>query len=196
MQQPHLEPGDIELLLDGDEGFSVFPLRKHLAACDQCQAEFERARATTELLERLPHESPRAGFADRVMSQVQVYEPWHVTLVEGVMRLFPRQGPWRVLAGAGAGGMALSLSALAIWVSLRMDFAVYAAQLGWNRAQSAVVSSAGMAVNNAFGEPALSVVRDGDLRSVILAVTAFVVLLGGATIGLRRLIGAQRRRRN
>lgn len=193
MQQSHLEPGDIELLLDGDEGFAVFPLRKHIAECAACQAELDEARAVTEMLERLPHTAPSPGFADAVMRQVSVIEPWHVTLTETARRFIPRPGPWRVLAGAGAGGAALTLSALAVWVSMRLDMAMYAGQLGWSRVESAMTSSASSLVASAFGEPALDAVRQGGLPAIVLGLSALAGVMAGATIGLRGLIAAHRR---
>lgn len=196
MQESHLLPGEIDLLLDGDEGFAVFPLRKHVAGCAQCRAELGRARALIDDLERLPHAGPSLGFANRVMAKVEVFEPWYVTVIDSVRRSIPRSGPWRVLAGAGAGGVALSLSALAVWVSFRMDFAVYAAQLGWHRTQTAIATSAGMAVSQTFGDSALSALRNGGMPMIALLVTGLVVVLAGATIGLRRLIGASGGRRS
>jgi anti-sigma factor RsiW len=196
MQHSHLQPDEIDLLLDGDEGFAVFPLRKHIESCDACRAELEHARAVVSLVEHLPHLPASPRFADAVMRRVHINEPWHVTLADTARRWVPRSGPYRVLATAGAGGAALSLTAFAVWLSLRIDFAVYAGQLGLSRVESAMASSASAFVANAFGDQALTAVRDGGLPVIVIGVSALLGVLAGAAIGLRGLIGASRRRGN
>jgi hypothetical protein len=196
MHQPHIQSEEIDLLLDGDEGFAVFPLRKHLAECPDCQARLERARAVNRLLESVPHVAPRPDFANAVMSRVQVFEPWYVSLADSVRQLVPRTGPWRIAAGLAAGGVAVSLSALAIWVSLRLDLAVYAVQLGGSRLQAATVGIVSSAVSGMFGEQALSIVRDGGTPALVIAVTVFFASLAGATFAFRGLLAAARRRGN
>lgn len=190
----HIQPEEIDFLLDGDEGFASFPLRKHVATCEDCRARVDQARAVNDLLERLPHVPPRRDFANRVMAQVQVFEPWYITLAEAAKRTIPHQGPWRVLAGASAGGVAISLTALAIWVSTRLDLAVYAAQLGLTRLQATTASTAGAAVSSMFGEPALAALRDGGMPAIVIGVAAFLATLAVATLSLRRLLTATHRR--
>jgi hypothetical protein len=192
--QEHIQPEDIDFLLDGDEGFASFPLRKHLAACAECRARLERAQAINEVLEHLPHVPPRGDFASRVMDHVQVFEPWHVTVVESARRMVPRQRAWRVLAGVGVGGVAISVSALAIWVSMRLDLALYAAQLGLTRLQATTASTAGAAVSSMFGESALVAVREGGMPAIVIGLGALVTTFAVATLGLRRLLTASRRR--
>ena len=196
MSRSHLQPDEIDLLLDGDEVFAVFPLRKHIESCDECRAELEHARTVVGMIEHLPHLPASPRFADAVMRRVQVNEPWHVTASDTIRRLIPRSGPYRVLATAGAGGVALSLSAFAVWLSLRIDFAIYAGQLGLSRAESAMASSASALVSNAFGEPALAAMHDGGLPVILIGVAAVIGVLAGAPVGLRSLIAAARRRGN
>lgn len=196
MQHSHLQPDEIDLLLDGDEGFAVFPLRKHIESCDACRAELEHARTVVSLMEHLPHFPASPRFADAVMRRVRINEPWHVTLANTARRWIPRSGPYRVLATAGAGGVAVSLTALAVWLSLRIDTAVYAGQLGLSRVESAMASSATALVGNAFGDGAVGAVRDGGLPVILIGISALAGVLAGAAIGLRGLIGASRRRRN
>jgi hypothetical protein len=151
IQEPHIQPEEIDLILDGDEGFATHPRRKHLEACAECRATMERARELTAMLESLPHMPPRPDFAASVMARVQVFEPWHVTLVDGVRNLIPKRGPWRVAASLGVGGAALSVSAIAIWVTLKIDLAIYAVQMAGTRLQAASVSAAGSMVSSMFG---------------------------------------------
>ena len=38
----HLLPNEIDLLVDGEAGFGVAPLRAHVAECDECRAQARR----------------------------------------------------------------------------------------------------------------------------------------------------------
>jgi hypothetical protein len=191
---PHIQPEEIDLILDGDEGFATHPRRKHLEACADCRGTMERAREVNALLETLPHTGPRHDFASSVMSRVQVFEPWYVTLGDSARNLIPKRGPWRVAASLGVGGAALSVSAIAIWVTLKIDLAIYALQLAGTRLQSASASAAGSLVSTMFGEEALTVLRDGGAPTMLIAGSAFLVTLGAATVGLRRILISARRR--
>lgn len=193
-QDQHIHPEEIDLILDGDEGFATHPRRKHLEACADCRATIERAREVTAMLESLPHMPAQPAFADSVMSRVQVFEPWHVTLGDTVRNLIPRRGPWRVATSIGLGGAAISVSAIAIWVALRIDLAIYAVQMAGTRLQTASVSAAGSMVSSVFGDEALAVVRDGGAPAFVIAATVFLATLAGATIGLRSLLISARRR--
>jgi hypothetical protein len=196
MQEPHIQPEEVDLILDGDEGFATHPRRKHLEACADCRAAIERAREVTAMLESLPHMPPSRDFAASVMAKVQVFEPWYVTVGDSVRRLIPKRGPWRVAASLGVGGAALSVSAIAIWVALRVDLAIYAVQMAGTRLQTASVSAAGSMVSSMFGDQALAVLRDGGVPALMIAATVFLATLAGATIGLRRLLISARNRGN
>lgn len=196
MQPPHLGPDDIDFLLDGDEGFASYPIRKHLEGCEECRAELKRARELNEALERLPMPTPSDEFASRVMTRVQVFEPWHVALVDSARRLVPHAGPWRAVATAGAFGAAISVTAIALWVTLRLDLALYAAQLGGTRLREASVAALSSAVSSLFGEPVLSALQSsGGLGGGGLALFGgvLVVALIAATLGLRGLVASARR---
>lgn len=195
-QEPHIQPEEIDLILDGDEGFATHPRRKHLEACAECRATMERAREVNAMLETLPHMPPRPDFAAAVMARVQVFEPWHVTLGDTVRNLIPKRGPWRVAASLGVGGAALSVTAIAIWITLRIDLAIYAVQMAGTRLQAASVSAASSMVSSMFGDEALAVVRDGGAPAMMIAATVFLATLAGATIGLRRLLISARQRGN
>jgi hypothetical protein len=199
MQQPHLGPDDIDFLLDGDEGFASYPIRKHLEGCADCRAELERARDLNEALERLPVPAPGSPLADRVMARVQVFEPWHVALVDSARRLVPHAGPWRAVATAGAFGAAISVSAIALWVTLRLDLALYAAQLGWTRVREAAVAGLSAGVSTVFGDAALSALQTaGGTGGAGLAIFGGVLLVAlvAATLGLRGLVATARRGRS
>ena len=43
MQHRHLHPNEIDLLLDGEVGFGVAPLRAHVEGCAECRAKLDDA---------------------------------------------------------------------------------------------------------------------------------------------------------
>ena len=89
MEHRHLLPDEIDQLLDGEAGFGVAPLQAHVESCAACRAELAEARQVVSALERLPHLATSPLFADRVMSQVQVFEPWHVAALDSVKQWVP-----------------------------------------------------------------------------------------------------------
>ena len=68
----HLTTEEIELWAQG-----LLPAARalHLADCSLCRVEADRERKVILELVRLPQFAPAAGFADRVMAQVQVPTP-------------------------------------------------------------------------------------------------------------------------
>ena len=128
------------------------------------------------------------------MAQVQVFEPWYVTLAESVKRVVPAPG---TVARAGRrgrrgrGDFGVGTRHLGVH---RLDLAVYAAQLGLTRLQATTVSTAGAAVSGMFGESALTAVRDGGVPAIAIGVGALLATCAAATLGLRRLLTASHRR--
>ena len=72
MSTTHLSPDELDALLVGVMSATV---RTHLAECGLCRAVASTDRAVVIGLERLPRFSPRTGFSDRVMLQVDVPKP-------------------------------------------------------------------------------------------------------------------------
>jgi hypothetical protein len=72
MSTTHLSPDELDALLVGVMSATV---RSHLADCGLCRAVAATDRAVVIGLERLPRYSPRSGFSDRVMLQVDVPKP-------------------------------------------------------------------------------------------------------------------------
>src|SRR5690606_27309414 len=63
----------LEALVEGSlEPGDRVVLESHLIACPACQARVEEWRSRVAALDGLPQYEPAAGFADRVMTQVQV----------------------------------------------------------------------------------------------------------------------------
>lgn len=193
--QQHLQPGEIEFLLDGDEGFASHPLRKHLESCADCRARLDQARQVVERIELIADHAPSGGFADRVMARVPVFEPWYVTFAESARRAIPRGGPIRTLAAAGVALASVSLTTAAVWLALRMDVVLYVANAVRQRATATIVTGTGQFIAGTFGDAALATLRQRGLPVVLLAVTVMIGVFAVATFGLRGLIGAARRER-
>lgn len=192
----HLLPNEIDLLLDGDAGFGLTPLRAHVRQCEQCRAEVEAAQEVFALLGEMPHFAPEPGFAGRVMSQVQVFEPWHVTLRDSVLGLVPRSRPMRVLAGAGALVTALVVSAASIALLGRLDAVLFGWQLVAGRARDAMLGWAGQAAASVFGELGAATLARTGAAGIGVAIGAFLLSLVLAALALRALTVAYHRQRS
>ena len=192
MDHRHLLPNEIDLLADGEAGFGVAPLRAHLAECGDCRARYDELRIVAESLEALPHFTPSLRFADTVMREVQVVEPWHVALTEGARRLVPRSTPMRVLAGAGAGAAALAISGSAAWLAFRGDLAGWVVNLFVDRTRQTIVTGAGEVASSALGADATSALASGGLATLAISTVVLAAAAAGAVLGFRRLAATAR----
>lgn len=193
MNHRHLLPDEIDLLLDDEEGFGVAPLRAHLDGCATCRAEYDRLALVVGHLEALPLLAPRPLFTDRVMSQVQVFEPWHVALRNSVRRFVPQSTTGRVLVGATGGAAAVGLSALTIWVGQRADALVFVGGLGAQRLRESVVGLVSSGASALLGESVAAAIRDGGMVAVTGSVAAGTVALVAVAFGVKTLATAGRR---
>jgi hypothetical protein len=195
MNHRHLLPNEIDLLLDGEVGFGVSPLRAHVDECEDCQARLARSRRVVDALEDLEHFAPSPRFTDRVMAQVQIIEPWHVAMTETARRFLPRSAPMRTLMTATASAMALALTSGAVWLALHADVTLYSMNLAAGRARTALLDGAASLIGTAFGQSGLDAVRSSGLRGLALGVGVMVVAVGGAAFGLRALATSAHRSR-
>ncbi|MFI5246127.1 MAG: hypothetical protein ACHQQR_12920 [Gemmatimonadales bacterium] len=195
MQHRHLLPNEIDLLLDGEVGFGVTPLRAHVDGCQDCQARLARSRTVVDLLEDLPHFAPTPRFADRIMAQVQIVEPWHVAVLDTARRFIPRSAPMRAVMTATASAVALVLTTGGVWLALHTDLALYSFNLAATRARGALMEGAASVIGSAFGASGLDALRASGLRGAALGAGVMVVAVGGAAFGLRALASPSRRGR-
>lgn len=194
MEHRHLLPDEIDQLLDGEAGFGVAPLHTHVEHCATCRAELANARQLVGALERLPHFAPSPRFTDRVMVQVQVFEPWHVSALDAVKRWVPQSRPGRALALSATSVVALVVSVGAVWAAVRLDAFLFFFDLAGQRARTAVFDAAGGAIADAFGSIAVDTLRAGGMAAT-LGVTGFLAFIVLAVFGLRALVATARRRR-
>lgn len=191
----HLLPQEIDLLLDNEVGFGVQPLRAHVRQCDRCRTELEEARLVVAELEHVPHFAPSASFADRVMSQVQVFEPAHVAAIESARRWVPTSRPARVLGGVAAAAVAMVLSVGAIWLGTRIDAVVFFSGLVVDRARAAMLAGLGDFIGATLGQPALEALRTSGPAGVALGLTGLLLAVATTVLGLRAVALVSRRRR-
>ncbi len=195
MHDRHLRPDEIELLLDGEEGFGVAPLRAHVRTCASCDAELARARELMVALDALPDFAPSPRFADRVMSEVQVFEPWHAAAFNTARQFVPASRPARVAAGVGAALSAGVLTASATWAVARADIALLLAQVGLERFRDQLSAASSDVIATVLGQPGIDALRNGTPEVAALTVGSFVAVVGMGVVGLRALAGASRRTR-
>ena len=195
MNHRHLLPNEIDLLLDGDVGFGVAPLRAHVASCDLCAAELDDARAVVDALDHLPHFSPSPLFADRVMARTQVFQPWHVAALDTVRKAVPTSAPARVLVGVAASTAALILTTLTVFLVTRLDALLFLGQMVAQRSRDIVFAALDGLVGSVLGDAALGALRASGSAGIALAILAVVVSGALAAGGLRAAVSASRRNR-
>ena len=194
MEHRHLLPDEIDQLIDGEAGFGLAPLMAHVDVCTKCRAELAEARQVVSALERLPHLAPGPRFSDRVMAQVQVFEPWHVAALDTVKQWVPSSRPARLIGVAATAVFALVVSVVAVWIAVRFDAFMFFFDLAGQRARAALFDAVGGAIADTFGAAAVDALRAGGMTAAI-GVTGFLALVVLAAVGLRTLVATARRRR-
>lgn len=194
MEHRHLLPDEIDQLLDGEAGFGVAPLLAHVENCQKCRAELAEARQVVGALERLPHFVPSPLFRERVMAQVQVFEPWHVSALDTARRWLPASRPARFVGLAATSVFALVVSLGAVWMAVRLDAFLFFFDLAGQRVRTAVFDGLGNAIASTFGTAAVDALRTGGVAAAV-GLTGFLVLIVLAAVGLRALVATARRRR-
>jgi hypothetical protein len=191
----HLLPNEFDLLLDGDVGFGLTPLKAHLRVCAECRAEFADRRQLVQFLEELPHLAPAPMFADRVMSRVHVFEPWYITLGDTIRSLVPTSRPARVLAGLAGVMTALVVSVIGMLLVTRRDAAIFGLELALDRGRSALLGLMSGAVRTVFGDGALGAMASAGPEGVLLGLAVVLVSLVTAIALLRSATVVSRRQR-
>ncbi|HSA55062.1 MAG TPA: hypothetical protein VLE53_05125 [Gemmatimonadaceae bacterium] len=187
MEHRHLLPDEIDLLVDGEEGFGVAPLAAHVEQCARCRAEVDHQLDLVSSLERLPHLEPSPLFAYRVMSKVQVFEPWHVTVLDSVRRFVPRSRPALVLAAASAGFVAVTLTLAALWIGTQLGTVALVANLATERLRASVLDFMGATMSALVGETAAAALLGSGPAGVGAALGAFFLTVILAAVVLRAL---------
>lgn len=195
MNHRHLLANEFDLLLDGDVGFGVAPLRAHVAACDRCEAALESARTVVEALDHLPHFEPSPLFADRVMARTQIFQPWHVAALDTVRNAVPAAGAARVIVGAGAATIGIILTTLTVFLITRLDALLFLGQLVLQRGRDVLLAGLDTLAGTLLGDAAVSALRASGGTGIALAIIALVASGALAAGGLRAAVSTSRRNR-
>ena len=190
----HLLPNEIDLIVDGDVGFGVAPLRAHVRQCAECRAKLDDALVVVNALEEIPHLAPSSLFAERVMAQVQVFQPWHVAARDSMRRFVPRSLPARIAAGAIGAIAASVLGVVSLWIGTRIDLLTLLSGSAIERGRVIAESAAEALVGAAFGPVALGVFRAMGTAGLVVSTLALIIAATGAVLGVRRLAAASSRR--
>jgi hypothetical protein len=195
MNHRHLLPDEIDLLLDDEVGFGVSPLKSHLRECGECRRQVEDARLVVDALEDIPHFAPAHTFADRVMSEVPVFVPWHVAARESALRWLPQSRPARIAVGALATSMASLLTVAMLWIATQTDALQVASGLAGNQMRGVVFDAGRQVLATVFGDQMFLIIQRTGTLGIAAALLGLVAAAGGSIAGLRALAVASSRRR-
>jgi hypothetical protein len=190
----HLLPNEIDLLVDEDSGFGLQPLREHVRDCADCRARLTEAEEVVSALSEIPLFSPRLGLAERVMTQVPVFVPWHVAARDAITRWTPTSPTARALAAALVAVAGSLVTGLTLWIATRGDMlAMFTGLLG-ERASSTVTDAAGEVVVALFGPQVIGAVQQVGPLGIALAAGGFLVASAATVLGLRLIATSSRAR--
>jgi hypothetical protein len=190
----HLLPNEIDLLVDGEAGFGVAPLRAHDTECDDCRARLEDARLVVDALEALPHFAPDSRLADRVMAQVPVFVPAHVAARDSVTRWLPQSAPARIAAAVAGTSVAGLLTLAMVWLASRGNAVMFVTGLFTDRLQRLVLGTVRDVALALLGESAVAAIQASGTLGVTLLVLGFLGTAVGTVLALRRVATAASRR--
>ena len=195
MNHRHLLPDEIDLLLDDEVGFGVQPLKAHVRECDECRAKVDEARVVVDALEDLAHFAPSHTFADRVMSQVPVFVPWHVAARESVKQWLPQSRPARLAVAATATSVASVLTVAILWIATQTDLLTLTSASISEGVQGLVLDAGRAVLTTVFGDQMFAVIQQTGTFGIAAALLGLVAAAAGSVAGLRALAAASSRRR-
>lgn len=194
MNHRHLLPNEIDLLLDEETGFGVQPLKEHVRSCADCSARLTEAREVAAALSSLPQLAPRIGLADRVMAQVPVFVPWHVSARDAVTRWLPETPVARAAAALVIAMVGTVVTGLTLWVATRGDMVSAITGVAGEGVRSTVSNTLGDLVVALLGPQVFQAVQMVGPVGFALALGGFAVSSVATVLGLRRLAAANRAR--
>ena len=195
MNHRHLLPDEIDLLLDDEVGFGVQPLKAHLDECDGCRTRVEEARFVVDTLEDAPHFAPSHTFADRVLSQVPVFVPWHVTARETALRWLPQSRPARVAVAALATSAASLMTVVILWIATQSSVVAVATGAAGDEVRGLLYNAGHEVLATVFGDQVFAMIQRTGSMGIAAALLGLAAAAGGSVAGLRALAAASSRRR-
>ena len=195
MNHRHLLPDEIDLLLDGEVGFGVSPLRAHVRECPDCRARLEEARVVVDALEDLPRFAPAHDFSQKVMANVPVFVPWHIAAGDAIRPWVPRSQPARLAVLGAATFVASLLTVGLVWITTQTDLLVFATSIAGDRLRVVVGQAVRTLLTTAFGEQAFAAVQHAGTTGLVMISLGFVGAAASTLLGLRALAAASNRQR-
>lgn len=172
------------------------PLRSHVAECPSCRAQLETLSRAMSALERLPHLAPPPMFADKVMSSVQVFEPWHIAMRDRLGGLVPQSAAGRLVLVATGAVLGTATLAAAAWVARRADAAIFLSGLALDRARDLAWGGIQAAVGVLAGESGVAALQSGGTVAVAGAIAGTAAAVAVVALGLKSVASAGQRRRS
>ena len=194
MQHRHLLPNEIDLLVDQETGFGVQPLRDHVRDCADCRARLDEARDLVSTLSEVPLLAPRVGLADRVMSSVPVFVPWHVAARDAAVRMVPTTPAARAMAAGLVAVVGTVLTGLTLWIATRGDALAMFAGLVGDQAREAATAAAGNAMVAIFGPQVVNAIQQVGPLGVAIATGGFLAASLATVFGLKLIATSSRAR--
>lgn len=188
LQSRHLRPDEIDLLLDGEDGFGVAPLWVHVNSCAECQAQLSRAQELMLALDTLPDFAPSTAFSDRVMNQVHVFEPWYAALAHSALSIVPTSKLGRLAAGVGIAVAAGVGTAAATWALARADMALLLTQLGLEQFRTQLGAAVSDLARTVVGQQGFDQLSRSSPETIALVMGGFVAAAGIGVVGIRALV--------
>ena len=195
MNHRHLLPDEIDLLLDDEVGFGVQPLKAHVRDCAECRALVDEARFVVDALEDAPHFAPSHTFADRVLSQVPVFVPWHVTALDTALRWLPQSRPARLGVAALATFAASVMTVTILWIAAQTNVLALASGAAGDQVRGFVYNAGHDVLATVFGDQFFAIIRQTGTLGIAAALLGLVAAAGGSIAGLRALAAVSSRRR-
>lgn len=196
MISEHVQKTQLEALLDGEDSPSVAAAREHISSCANCAELLHSEIELLQLLEGLPQPAPSVHFSDRVMSQVSIFEPVHITLLDTVRRMIPARGRARLAFGSVVGASGIGFSVLVLWATTHAESVAFVFGLGLEALRSESLRTLQYFSAVVVGQPTAQALGDTRFGSVWLAAALLLVSGGLAGFALRSLILAARRGRS
>lgn len=196
MDHQHLLPNEIDLLVDGDASQGVAALRARLAECDDCRARYDELRIVSDAVEAVPHFMPKLRFADAIMTNVQVVEPWHVALAGSATRLVPAGTLPRRLALVGTAIAGVAISGSAAWLAFRGDLTGWVFNLVIDRTREGIVNGVGDVAASVLGADAATTLAAGGLSTLAITTAVLAAATISALLAFRRIAATAAARRS
>lgn len=179
----HLAMEELERLALG-EGSLPRPRREHLHGCDRCRRELASVESLHDALSGLPYHAPSAGFADAVLSRVELPAPWYV-------RLLSRD--WTRWAGFSAGALALAAIGFWTWLFTRSGVAlrpVLSVVVDWARTAfwDLVVGAGRLVYDTGIGPAAADVATSLTPMTTAALLATLAVLASLASVAVVKLM--------